>query len=415
MVTFKKYSPPDKGEAITLADGKLEVPDNPIIPFIEGDGIGPDIMSTARRVLDAAVKTTYGNKRSIVWFEIFAGSKALKRFEELIPEDTFEAIRHFHVALKGPLSTPVGKGFRSLNVTTRQTLDLYACVRPVRYIPGVPSPVKHPEKVDMVIFRENTEDVYAGIEWPQGSKEALRLIEVIGDELNVKIPEDSGIGIKPISIRRTKRLMRKAMEYALIHKRRSVTIVHKGNIMKYTEGAFRNWAYEVAKEEYGHCTITAKQLAEEYGGKQPEDKIVVNDKIADDMFRFVLMRPEECDVLVMPNLNGDYLSDACNAQVGGIGVAPSANISDTMGLFEAAHGSAPKYAGQNKVNPSALILSGTMMLEHIGWDEAAGCVTSAIGKAISQKKVTYDLARQMEGAEELSTSGFGDEVIKNMS
>ncbi len=415
MVTFKKYSPPDKGEAITLADGKLEVPDNPIIPFIEGDGIGPDIMSTARRVLDAAVKTTYGNKRSIVWFEIFAGSKALKRFEELIPEDTFEAIRHFHVALKGPLSTPVGKGFRSLNVTTRQTLDLYACVRPVRYIPGVPSPVKHPEKVDMVIFRENTEDVYAGIEWPQGSKEALRVIEVIGDELNVKIPEDSGIGIKPISIRRTKRLMRKAMEYALIHKRRSVTIVHKGNIMKYTEGAFRNWAYEVAKEEYGHRTITAKQLAEEYDGKQPEDKILVNDKIADDMFRFVLMRPEECDVLVMPNLNGDYLSDACNAQVGGIGVAPSANISDTMGLFEAAHGSAPKYAGQNKVNPSALILSGTMMLEHIGWDEAAGCVTSAIGKAISQKKVTYDLARQMEGAEELSTSGFGDEVIKNMS
>ncbi len=414
-MTFKKYSPPDKGEAITLADGKLEVPDNPIIPFIEGDGIGPDIMSTARRVLDAAVKTTYGNKRSIVWFEIFAGSKALKRFEELIPEDTFEAIRHFHVALKGPLSTPVGKGFRSLNVTTRQTLDLYACVRPVRYIPGVPSPVKHPEKVDMVIFRENTEDVYAGIEWPQGSKEALRLIEVIGDELNVKIPEDSGIGIKPISIRRTKRLMRKAMEYALIHKRRSVTIVHKGNIMKYTEGAFRNWAYEVAKEEYGHRTITAKQLAEEYGGKQPEDKIVVNDKIADDMFRFVLMRPEECDVLVMPNLNGDYLSDACNAQVGGIGVAPSANISDTMGLFEAAHGSAPKYAGQNKVNPSALILSGTMMLEHIGWDEAAGCITSAIGKAILQKKVTYDLARQIEGAEELSTSGFGDEVIKNMS
>ena len=415
MVTLKNYSPPDTGDAITLVDGKLKVPDSPVIPFIEGDGIGPDIMSTARRVLDAAVKAAYGGKRNIVWFEVFAGAKALEKFNELIPEDTFEAIRHFHVAMKGPLSTPVGKGFRSLNVTTRQTLDLYACVRPVRYIPGMPSPVKHPEKVDMVIFRENTEDVYAGIEWPQGSKEALRIIEVIGNELNIKIPEDSGIGIKPISIRRTKRLMRKAMEYALAHKRKTVTIVHKGNIMKYTEGAFRNWAYELAREEYGHCAITAKQLADEYGGKQPEGKILVNDKIADEMFRFVLMRPEECDVLAMPNLNGDYLSDAVNAQVGGIGIAPSANISDTMGVFESAHGSAPKYAGQNKVNPSALTLSGAMMLEHIGWDEAAGRILSSITKTISEKKVTYDLARLMEGAEELSTSGFGDELIKNMS
>jgi isocitrate dehydrogenase len=285
----------------------------------------------------------------------------------------------------------------------------------VRYIPGTPSPVRHPEKADMIIFRENTEDVYAGIEWPEGSKEALRIIEVIGSEMGIDIPKDSGIGIKPISITRTKRLMRKALEHAIAHKRRTVTIVHKGNIMKFTEGAFRNWAYELAKEEYGHCTITAKELAEDYGDKQPEGKILINDKIADDMFRFVLMRPDECDVLVMPNLNGDYLSDACNAQVGGIGIAPSANISDTMGVFESAHGSAPKYAGLNKVNPSALLLSGAMMLDHLGWDEGAECLISAIGKTVSQKKVTYDLARQIEGATELSTSDFGNELIKNMS
>lgn len=414
MTTFKKYPPPDKGEAITLTDGKFNVPDNPIIPYIEGDGIGPEIMSTARRVLDAAVKTIYGGRRSIEWYEIFAGSKAMERFGELIPEDTFEAIRHFHATLKGPLSTPVGKGFRSLNVTLRQALDLYACVRPVQYIAGAPSPVKHPEKVDMVIFRENTEDVYAGIEWPQGSREALKIIETLKNEMDVNIPEDSGIGIKPISIRRTKRLMKKALEYALVHRRKAITIVHKGNIMKYTEGAFRNWAYELAREEYGHCTITAKQLAEDYGGVQPEDKILVNDKIADDMFRFVLMRPEECDVLVMPNLIGDYLSDACNAQVGGIGLAPSANISDTIGVFESAHGSAPKYAGLNKVNPCALILAGVMLLEYIGWGEAAAHVISAIEKTISQKKVTYDLARLLENATEVTTSGFGDEVIKNM-
>ncbi|MHC4197779.1 MAG: isocitrate dehydrogenase (NADP(+)) [Planctomycetota bacterium] len=415
MVTFKRYTPPDRGEVITQADGRLNVPDNPIIPFIEGDGIGPDIMSTSRRVLDAALKAVYHGQKEIVWFEIFAGEKAREKFNESIPEETFDAIRHFHVALKGPLGTPVGKGFKSLNVTIRQKLDLYACVRPVRYIPGTPSPVRHPEKADMIIFRENTEDVYAGIEWPEGSKEALRIIEVIGSEMGIDIPKDSGIGIKPISITRTKRLMRKALEHAIAHKRRTVTIVHKGNIMKFTEGAFRNWAYELAKEEYGHCTITAKELAEDYGDKQPEGKILINDKIADDMFRFVLMRPDECDVLVMPNLNGDYLSDACNAQVGGIGIAPSANISDTMGVFESAHGSAPKYAGLNKVNPSALLLSGAMMLDHLGWDEGAECLISAIGKTVSQKKVTYDLARQIEGATELSTSDFGNELIKNMS
>ncbi|OHB91092.1 MAG: isocitrate dehydrogenase (NADP(+)) [Planctomycetes bacterium RIFCSPHIGHO2_12_FULL_52_36] len=414
MKTSKKYVPPKEGEPIIVQGNQLKVPDNPIIPYIEGDGIGPDIMTVSRRVLDKGVERAYGGTRKICWYEIFAGAKAKERFGELLPEDTFEAIRQYRIALKGPLSTPIGGGHRSLNVTLRQVLDLYACVRPVRYIKGAPSPVKCPEKVDMVIFRENTEDVYAGIEWPQGSKEAKSIIDFLNKDYKANIPADSGIGIKPISITRTKRLMRKALEYAIAQKRRSITIVHKGNIMKYTEGAFRNWCYELAREEYGHCTITEPQLAEGYGGKQPADKIVIKDKLADDMFRFVLMRPEECDVLVMPNLNGDYLSDACNAQVGGIGLAPSANIADTCALFESAHGSAPKYAGQNKVNPSALILSGIMMLEHMDWKEAAKKVLTALEKTILQKKLTYDLARQVEGATELSTSAFGEEVIRNM-
>lgn len=414
MTTFKKYSPPKEGEPISVQGNLLKVPDNPIIPYIEGDGIGPEIMAVARKVLDKGVERAYGGKRKICWYEVFAGTKANERFGELIPEDTFEAIRQYHVALKGPLSTPIGGGHRSLNVTLRQVLDLYACVRPVRYIKGAPSPVKCPEKVDMVIFRENTEDVYAGIEWPQGSKEVKAIIDFLNKDYKANIPADSGIGIKPISITRTKRLMRKAIEYALAQQRRSITIVHKGNIMKYTEGAFRTWCYEFAREKYGHCTITETQLAEGYKGKQPKDKLVIKDKLADDMFRFVLMRPEECDVLVMPNLNGDYLSDACNAQVGGIGLAPSANISDTCALFESAHGSAPKYAGQNKVNPCALILSGIMMLEHINWKEAAQKILAALEKIIFQKKVTYDLARQIEGAKELSTSAFGEEVMKNM-
>ncbi len=414
MTTFKRYKPPKEGEPITVQDKHLKVPDNPIIPYIEGDGIGPEIMTAARKVLDKGIEKAYQGKKKIYWYEIFAGTKAKELYGELIPEDTFEAVRQYHVALKGPLSTPIGGGHRSLNVTLRQVLDLYACVRPVRYIKGVPSPVKHPERVDMVIFRENTEDVYAGIEWPQGSKEARAIIDFLGRDHRVQIPVDSGIGIKPISITRTKRLMRKAIEYAIAHKRRSISIVHKGNIMKYTEGAFRTWCYELAREEYSHCTITETQLAEEYGGRQPGDKIVIKDKLADDMFRFVLMRPEECDVLVMPNLNGDYLSDACNAQVGGIGVAPSANIADTCALFESAHGSAPKYAGQNKVNPSALILSGIMMLEHMDWKEASQKVLAALEKTIFQKKVTYDLARQLEGATELSTSAFGEEVVRNM-
>ncbi|HHT9118666.1 MAG TPA: isocitrate dehydrogenase (NADP(+)) [Candidatus Hypogeohydataceae bacterium YC38] len=414
MTDFKKYLPPKEGKIITLVDNILKVPDDPIIPFIEGDGVGPEIMTVARRVLDSAVERTYEGKRKIVWYEVFAGSKAKEKYGELIPEDTFEAIRSFHIALKGPLSTPIGGGFKSLNVTLRQVLDLYACVRPIRYFAGAPSPVKNPEKVNMVIFRENTEDVYAGIEWPVGSKEAKNLIDFLSRELKVEIPYDSGIGIKPISERRTKRLMKKALDYALSNRRRSVTIVQKGNIMKYTEGAFRNWAYEVARDEYGDSTITEKQLVEEYKGRQPEGKVLINDRLADDMFRLVLMRPEDCDVLAMPNLNGDYLSDACIAQVGGIGLAPSANLSDTMGLFESAHGSAPKYAGQNKVNPSALILAGVMMLEHMGWKEAGGKIFSALQKTISLKRVTYDLARQMKGAVELSTSDFGAEVIKNM-
>ncbi len=414
MGIFKKYTPPKEGRTIVVEGNCLRVPDNPIIPYIEGDGTGPEIMNAARKVLDEAVEKVYGKERKICWYEIFAGEKAKKTFGELIPEDTFEAIREYHVALKGPLSTPIGGGHRSLNVTLRQVLDLYACVRPVRYIKGAPSPVKCPEKVDMVIFRENTEDVYAGIEWPQGSKEARAVIEFLGKECKAQIPLDSGIGIKPISITRTKRLMRKAVEYALANKRKSITIVHKGNIMKYTEGAFRTWCYELAKEAYGHCTITETQLVEEYKGRQPEGKIVITDKLADDMFRFVLMRPEDCDVLVMPNLNGDYLSDACNAQVGGIGLGPSANMADTTAMFESAHGSAPKYAGQDKVNPSALILSCVMMLEFIDWREAAQRVVYALEKTIQQKKVTYDLARQLEGATELSTSAFGEEVIRNM-
>ncbi|HHT9119797.1 MAG TPA: isocitrate dehydrogenase (NADP(+)) [Candidatus Hypogeohydataceae bacterium YC41] len=414
MTTFKKYVPPKEGEPITLQENLLKVPDNPIIPYIEGDGIGPEIMTVARKVLDKGVERAYGGAKRICWYEIYAGTKAKETYGELLPEDTFEAIRQYKVALKGPLSTPIGGGHRSLNITLRQVLDLYACVRPVRYIKGAPSPVKNPEKVDMVIFRENTEDVYAGIEWPQGSKEARSLIDFLSKDFKVQIPMDSGIGIKPISITRTKRLMRKAVEYALAQKRKSITIVHKGNIMKYTEGAFRTWCYELASEEYGHCTITETQLTEEYGGKQPEGKIVIKDKLADDMFRFVLMRPEECDVLAMPNLNGDYLSDACNAQVGGIGLAPSANIADTCALFESAHGSAPKYTGKNKVNPCALILSGIMMLEHMNWKEAAAKILPAIEKTILQKKVTYDLARLLDGATELSTTAFGEAVIGNM-
>ncbi len=414
MVKFKLYSPPKEGEEIRIKDKKLIVPHNPIIPFITGDGIGPDIMKVAKNVIDGAVEKAYSGKKKIAWYEIYAGGLAQEKFNELIPEDTFEAIKHYHVALKGPLATPVGKGHRSLNVTLRIVLDLYACVRPVHYFQGAPSPVKHPERMDMVIFRENTEDVYSGIEWKQGSKEVKQVIDYLNSNMGTKIRADSGIGIKNISIEGTKRLVRKALDYAISQNRRSVTLVHKGNIMKFTEGAFRNWGYEVAREEYGDYTITEEELFEKYSGAQPKDKIIIKDRIADAMFQLVLTRPEEYDILAMPNLNGDYFSDACVAQVGGLGLAPSSNISEDIFIFEASHGTAPKYANQNKVNPGSLILTGGMMLNTIGFKEAEDLILKGIAKSIAQKNVTYDLERLMEGATKLSTSEFGEKIIENM-
>ncbi|MFQ5965419.1 MAG: isocitrate dehydrogenase (NADP(+)) [Candidatus Scalinduaceae bacterium] len=414
MINFKLFSPPREGEEITIKDKKLIVPDNPIIPFIVGDGIGPDIMKVTQNVINGAVEKAYSGRKKIMWYEVFAGQIAQDKFNELIPEDTVKAIKHYHVALKGPLATPVGMGHRSLNVTLRIVLDLYACVRPIRYFQGVPSPVKHPERVDMVIFRENTEDVYSGIEWKQGSKEAMEVISYLNSKMGTKIRNDSGIGIKNISIEGTKRLVRKALDYAISQNRRSVTFVHKGNIMKFTEGAFRNWGYEVAREEYGEHTITEEELFEKYSGNQPEGKIVVKDRIADAMLQLVLTRPEEYDVLAMPNLNGDYFSDACVAQVGGLGLAPSANMSESIFIFEASHGTAPKYANQNKVNPGSLILTGAMMLNTIGFKEAENLILEGIKKTIAQKTVTYDLERQMEGAKKLSTSEFGEKIVENM-
>jgi len=433
---FKHLDTPKEGEKIVFKSGKMIVPDNPIIPFIEGDGIGPDIMRTARKVWDKAVEIAYQGKRKIVWFEIYAGEKALKLYNELLPQDTFEAIKEYKVAIKGPLITPVGSGYRSLNVTIRQELDLYACVRPCRHYPGVPSPVMHPEKLDVVIFRENTEDVYAGIEWEMGSREAKDIINYIKERFGKNIREDSGIGIKPISEFGTKRLVRKAIQYAIDHKKPSVTLVHKGNIMKYTEGAFKKWGYEVAIEEFRDYVITEDELWDQVkaedgvtpiqkkgyyaklrNGKEPGNpagRIVIKDRICDQMFQQVLLRPEEYSVIALPNLNGDYLSDACAAQVGGLGMAPGANIGDEIAVFEPTHGAAPKYAGLDKVNPTALILSGVMMFEHIGWNEVAKIITDAIGKTISQKLVTYDLARQMKGAKKLKCSEYGMALIRNM-
>ena len=414
MIKFEKFSPPTEGEAITVEDGKLVVPNNPVIPFIIGDGIGPDIMNATRTVVDAAVEKAYSGKKKIAWYEVYAGELADEKFGELIPSDTVEAIKHYHVALKGPLTTPVGKGFRSLNVTLRIVLDLYACVRPIRYFRGAPSPVRHPEKVDMVIFRENTEDVYSGIEWQQGSKEAKQVIDFLNTTMDTSISDDSGIGIKNISIEGTKRLVRMALDYAVTHNRKSVTFVHKGNIMKFTEGAFRNWGYEVAREEYGDYSITENELHDKYSGKQPDGKIVVKDRIADAMLQLVLTRPEEYDILAMPNLNGDYFSDAVVAQVGGLGLAPSSNMAKGRFVFEASHGTAPKYAGRNMVNPGSLILTAAMMLDAIGFKEADALITKGVAGAIEQKTVTYDLERLMEGATTVSTSGFGEKIIENM-
>ncbi len=414
MIQFDKLTVPTSGSKIEVKDGKLVIPDDPIIPFIEGDGTGPDIWAASVRVFDAAVEKAYKGKIKIHWFEVYAGEKAQQKYQEWLPKDTLRAIEYYVVAIKGPLTTPVGGGFRSLNVSLRQLLNLYACVRPVRYFAGVPSPVKHPEKVDMVVFRENTEDIYLGIEWAEGTEEAKKVIHFLNTEMHTDIRLDSGIGIKPISITGTKQLVRKAIEYAIARKRTSVTLVHKGNIMKYTEGAFRDWGYELAKEEFGDVTITEDELWSKYQGKRPADKIVIKDRIADSMFQQILTRPDEYEVIATPNLNGDYLSDAIVAQVGGLGMGPGANIGDYTALFEATHGTAPKYAGQDKVNPSSVILSGCMMFEYMGWDEAAQLIFKGIEKSIAQKRVTYDLERLMEGATLLKCSEFGSAIIENM-
>jgi len=411
---FKKIVVPKDGERITVKKGKLSIPGNPIIPVIEGDGIGRDIMKAARRVLDAAVEKSYKGKKRIVWMDIYAGENAYRLYKDVLPKETIDAIKYFYVALKGPLTTPIGGGYRSLNVTMRQVLNLYACVRPVRYFKGVPSPVKAPEKMDVVIFRENTEDVYAGIEWKKGTREAKKVIEWLNKSMGCEIRKDSGVGIKPISVTCTTRLMRKAINYAIACKRSSVTLVHKGNIMKYTEGAFRDWGYNVAKKEFPRQTITEAELWSKYNGKQPKGKIVIKDRIADSMFQQILTRTDEYEVLATPNLNGDYISDACAAQVGGLGMAPGANMGDYIGLFEATHGTAPKYTDKDMVNPGSLILSGVMMLEYLGWDKAADMVNKAIEMTIKKKTVTYDLHRQMKGAKKVSTSEYATQIIKNM-
>ena len=414
MATMKTLTPPKEGERIEARGGRLQVPDTPILPYIEGDGTGPDIWRATVRVLDAAVRKAYGSKRRIVWFEVFAGEKAHARFGTWLPEETLQAFEHYIVGIKGPLTTPVGGGFRSLNVSLRQQLDLYACVRPVRYFEGVPSPVRHPEQVDVVVFRENTEDIYVGYEFASGSPEAKRLIEYVGREFKWKIREDAGVGLKPMSPFGTKRLVRKAIRFAIDHGRRSVTIVHKGNIMKYTEGAFAQWGYEVAREEFAAETIPWADVEKNHRGAVPPGKILIQDYIADVTFQHVLTRPRSFDVIATGNLNGDYLSDAIAAQVGGIGMAPGGNISDFHAVFEATHGTAPKYANQDKVNPGSLILSGVMMLEHLGWREAAGLVIRGMEATFRKKIVTYDLARLMEGTREARTSEFASAVVDNM-
>lgn len=420
-----------QGEKITVENGVLRVPDHPILPFIIGDGTGPDIWAAASRALEAAVDKAYQGRRSIVWKEVLAGEKAYNLTGDWLPKETLDVIREYIIAIKGPLTTPIGGGIRSLNVALRQELDLYTCLRPVRYFNGVPSPVKQPEKVDMVIFRENTEDIYAGIEYASGTEEVKKLIAFLQNEMKItkiRFPETSGIGIKPVSAEGTQRLMRAAMNYAIKNKRKSVTIVHKGNIMKYTEGAFRNWGYELAEIEFAAQVFTWDQYdrIKDAEGEASADKaqkealaagkILVKDAIADIFLQQILTRPDEFDVVATLNLNGDYASDALAAQVGGIGIAPGANINYVTGhaIFEATHGTAPKYAGLDKVNPSSVILSGEMMLRHLGWDEAADLIISAMEKTIASKIVTYDFARLMQGATEVKCSAFADELIKNM-
>ncbi len=427
---LEKFAAPTSGEKITVTNGVLNVPNNPIIPFIEGDGTGRDIWKASKRVLDAAVEKAYNGEKQIAWYEVFAGEKAFNEYGEWLPNDTLEAIRDMIIAIKGPLTTPIGGGIRSLNVALRQELDLYVCLRPVRYFQGVPSPVKRPELVDMVIFRENTEDIYAGIEYQSGTEEVKKVLEFLQKEMGVKkirFPETSGIGIKPVSEEGSKRLVRAAVEYAIKHSRKSVTLVHKGNIMKFTEGAFKNWGYEVAEQEYGdkvftwgqYDAIKAEQGEEAANAAQKaaldEGKILVKDAIADIALQQVLTRPTDFDVIATLNLNGDYLSDALAAQVGGIGIAPGANINYATGhaIFEATHGTAPKYADKDVVNPGSVILSGVMMLEHLGWLEAADLIYKGLEKSIGSKVVTYDFARLMEGATEVKCSEFANEIIKN--
>ncbi len=419
------------GEKITVQNGDLNVPNNPIIPYIEGDGIGPDIWAAASRVLDAAVEKAYNGEKKVVWKEVLAGEKAHNQTGSWLPDETLDTIRDYIIAIKGPLTTPIGGGFRSLNVALRQELDLFACVRPVRWFQGVPSPIKRPDLCDMVIFRENTEDIYAGIEYQEGTDEVKKLVDFLQNEMgtkNIRFPETSGIGIKPISEEGTKRLVRSAIEYAITEGRKSVTLVHKGNIMKFTEGAFKDWGYEVAEEEFGdkvftwaeYDRIVEKEGQDAANKAQAEaeaaGKIIIKDAIADIFLQLILTRPAEYDVVATMNLNGDYISDALAAQVGGIGIAPGANINYETGhaIFEATHGTAPKYAGQDKVNPSSVLLSGVLMLEHLGWREAADLVIKSIEKTISDKVVTYDFARLMEGATKVKTSEFGDALIKNM-
>ena len=409
--SYNGIAVPKDGAPIQYDNGKFTIPDNPIIPFIEGDGTGRDIWKASQRVFDAAVEKAYGGKRKVKWFEVLAGEKAKQVTNEWLPTDTLEAVKAYKVAIKGPLTTPVGGGIRSLNVTLRQVLDLYACVRPVRYFAGTPAPVTHPERMNVTIFRENTEDVYAGIEFAQGTTQQQKLIEFLSRELGKTVSADSGIGIKPISETGTKRLVRMAIRFALSHNRKTLTLMHKGNIMKFTEGAFRDWGYDLAKTEFRDRVVTEDEVT---AGASKEGKLLINDRIADSVFQQVLTRTADYDIFATPNLNGDYLSDACAAQVGGLGMAPGANIGDEIAFFEATHGTAPKYAGKDVINPGSVILSGVMMLRHLGWDDAAERIERALATTIAEKRVTYDLARQMSGATELRTSQFADALIGHL-
>ena len=413
MATYKHARVPSAGERIEAAGGRFNIPDQPVIPFIEGDGTGPDIWRASVRVFDAAVQRAYGGSKKIHWMEVFAGEKAHQMTGEWLPQETLDAIREFKVAIKGPLTTPVGGGIRSLNVALRQELDLYACIRPVRYFQGVGAPVKEPGKVDIVIFRENVEDVYSGIEFKAGSEDAEKLRLFIEREFGKKIRPQSAIGIKPMSAFGSKRLIDMALRYAIKTHRPSVTMMHKGNIMKFTEGGFRDWGYELAAEKFAGQVVTEADLYAS-GSTSRADAVILKDRIADSMFQQILLRPEEYSVVATPNLNGDYISDALAAEVGGLGIAPGGNVGDEAAVFEATHGTAPKYAGLDKINPGSVILSGVMMFEHMGWDAAAKLIITGLEKSIAAKTVTYDLARQMPGATELSTSGFGDAIIKGM-